>query len=56
MKQEGDFSISVFDTNGKLVLRERNTTVVSFKDRPAGLYHIVVEQNGQRWSGRIVKM
>ena len=56
VEQEGDFSISVFDTNGKLVLRERNTAVVSFKDRPAGLYHIVLEQNGQRWSGRIVKM
>ena len=54
--QEGDFSVSVFDANGNLILTQRNNTVVSFKDRPAGLYHIVVEQNGQRWSGRIVKL
>ena len=56
VEQEGDFSISVFDANGKLVLTERNTNVVSFKGLPAGMYHIVMEQNGQRWSGRIVKM
>ena len=56
LEQEGDFSISVFDANGKLVLTERNTAIVSFKGLPAGMYHIVVEQNGQRWSGRIVKM
>ena len=54
--QEGDFSVSVFDANGNLILTQRNNTVVSFRDRPAGLYHIVVEQNGQRWSRKIVKM
>ena len=56
VEQEGDFSINVFDTNGKLILTERNTNVVSFKGLPAGMYHIVMEQNGQRWSGRIVKL
>lgn len=56
LEQEGDFSVSVFDANGNLILTERNTAVVSFKDRPAGLYHIVVKQNGQRWSRKIIKM
>ena len=56
IEQEGNFSISVFDTNGKLILTEHNTNVVSFKGLPAGLYHIIVEQNGQRWSGKIIKM
>ena len=56
LEQEGDFSISVFDANGKLILTERGTAVVSFKGLPAGMYHIVVEQNGQRWSRKIVKM
>ena len=54
--QEGDFSVSVFDANGNLVFMERNNAVISFKNRPAGMYHIVVEQNGQRWSRKIIKM
>ena len=54
--QEGDFCVSVFDANGNLVFMERNNAVISFKNRPAGMYHIVVEQNGQRWSRKIVKM
>ena len=56
LEQEGDFCLSVFDANGSLVFMERNTAVVSFKGLPSGLYHIVVEQNGQRWSRKIVKM
>ena len=56
LEQEGDFSINVFDANGKLILMERGTAVVSFKGLPAGMYHIVVEQKGQRRSGRIIKM
>ena len=56
LDQEGDFNVSVFDANGNLVFMERNNAVISFKNRPAGMYHIVVEQNGQRWSGRIVKL
>lgn len=56
LEQEGDFTVQVYDANGRLVFTERNAEVVSFKDRPAGLYHIVVEQNGQRWSRKIVKM
>ena len=56
LEQESDFIISVFDANGRLVLTERNTAIVSFKDRPSGMYHIVVEQNGQRRSRSIIKM
>ena len=56
LEETGDFCISVFDAIGSLILKECNTRVVSFKNRPAGLYHIVVEQNEQRWSGKIVKM
>ena len=56
LDQEGDFSVSVFDTHGKLILSLRNTNILSFKDCPSGLYHIVVEQNGQRRSRKIVKM
>ena len=55
-EQEGDFSIFVFDTDGKLILTDRNRLVVSLKGQPAGLYHIIVEQNGQRWSRNIIKM
>ena len=56
LDQEGDFGISVFDVHGKLILSERNATTLSFKGLPSGLYHIVVEQNGQRWSRKIIKM
>ena len=56
LEQEGDFDVNVYDANGKLVITQRNTRIVSFRGREAGMYLIVVEQNGQRWSGRIVKM
>ena len=56
LELEGDFELQVFDANGQCVLSERNLNTISFKDRPAGLYHIVVQQNGQRWSRRIIKM
>ena len=56
LEQEGDYVVNVFDADGKLVQSKRNTDVVSFAGLPAGLYHIVVEQNGQRWSRKIVKM
>ena len=56
LEQDGDFVFSIYDTNGKLILSERNVTTVSFKNRPAGLYNIVVEQNGQRWSRKLIKM
>jgi len=56
LEQEGDFTVQVFDGNGRLILTERNTKVISFKGRPAGMYHIVVEQNGQRWSRKIIKL
>ena len=56
LEQEGDFSINIFDSKGRLILTEQHDNVISFKGRPSGLYHIVVEQNGQCWSGKIVKM
>ena len=56
LEQEGEFILQVFDANGKCIIEQRDNAVVSFKDRPAGLYHIVVEQNGQRWSRKIIKM
>ena len=56
LEQEGDFNLLVYDNQGKLVISERNTALVSFKHLPAGLYHIVVVQNGQRWSRKIIKM
>ena len=56
MEGEGDFNVKVYDANGRLVVARRNATIVSFKGLSAGLYHIVVEQGGSRWSGRIVKM
>ena len=56
LEREGDFILQVFDANGKCIVVQRNNAVVSFKNRNAGLYHIVVEQNGQRWSRKIVKM
>ena len=56
LEQKGNFSLSVYDSNGSLIHTERNATVVSFKDRPAGIYHIIVEQNGQHLSRKIIKM
>jgi hypothetical protein len=56
LDQEGDFNILVFDTDGKLILSERNRQVVSFKGLPSGIYQILVEQNGQRWSRKIIKI
>ena len=56
LEQESDFNILVFDTEGKLILSERNTQVVSFKGLPSGIYQIMVEQNGQRWSRKIIKI
>jgi hypothetical protein len=56
LEQESDFNILVFDTEGKLILSERNTQVVSFKGLPSGIYQIMVEQNGQRWRRKIIKI
>ena len=56
LEQEGDFTVQVYDANGRLVLTEHNSKVVSFKNRPAGIYNIVVEQNGLRRSRKIIKM
>ena len=56
LEQEGDFEIQVFDANGKLVCTERNAKLISLKNKPSGMYHIVVEQNGRHWSQKIIKM
>ena len=56
MEQEGHFTVQVYDENGRLVLSDQDTLIISFKNRPAGMYYIVVTQDGQRWSRRIVKM
>ena len=56
IEQEGHFTVQVYDENGRLILSEQDTLVISFKNKPAGLYHIVVTQDDQRWSRRIVKM
>lgn len=56
LDQEGDFNILVFDSEGKLIRSEHNTQVISFKGLSSGIYHIMVEQNGQRWSRKIIKI
>ena len=56
LEQEGSFVLKVFNGDGKLILQKNNATTVSFRGLSAGLYLIVVEQNGQQWSRRIVKM
>ncbi len=56
LEQEGDFRILVFDTQGKLILSEQNTKVISLKGLPTSIYQIIVEQKGQRWSRKIIKI
>jgi hypothetical protein len=56
LEREGDFTVKVYDARGQLVEQQRNAKVVTLKGHSAGMYHIVVEQNGQRWSSRVVKM
>lgn len=56
IEQEDDFVIRVYDINGKLILTQQNERIISFKDKPSGLYHITVTQNGQRWSSKMIKL
>ena len=56
IEQEGPFTVQVFDESGRLVLSEHDTQVISMKGKPAGMYHIIVTQDGQRWSRKIIKM
>ena len=56
IEQEGAFVVQVYDEGGRLVLSEKDTRIISMKGKPAGLYHVVVTQGGQRWSRSIVKM
>ena len=56
MEQPDDFTVQIYDESGKLIMKAQNAKVISLKDQKSGLYHFVVEQNGQRWSRKIVKM
>ena len=56
IEQEGDFTVQVYDENGRLILSEQDTYVISMKGKPAGMYHIIITQGEQRWSRKIVKM
>lgn len=56
LEQIGDFTVEIFDSNGNLVMSKQNTAIISFDEKPSGMYLIVVRQNGQRWSRRIIKM
>jgi hypothetical protein len=56
LEQEGNFSVKVYDTKGRLVLMDYNSNTLSFNELPAGTYLIIVEQNAQRWSRKIIKM
>lgn len=56
MEQEGHFTVQVFDENGRLIMAEQDMSIISIKDKTAGMYHIVVTQDGQRWSRKIIKM
>ena len=55
-EQEGHFMVQVFDGNGRLVMSEQDTRVINLKGKPSGMYHIVVTQNEQQWSRKIIKM
>ena len=56
LEQHSDFTAMVYDAHGRLIMTECNKNVLSFKELKAGMYHIIVEQNGKRWSSRIIKM
>lgn len=56
IEQGERFTVQVFDEKGRLVISEQNTRVISLKGKPAGVYNIVVTQDGQRWSRKIIKM
>ena len=56
MEREGHFTVQVFDENGRLIMAEQDMPIIRIKDKPAGMYHIVVTQDGQRWSRKIIKM
>lgn len=56
IEQEGDYVVNVYDGKGKLVVTQRNDNALSFSKMAAGIYHIEVMQNGQRWSRKMVKL
>jgi hypothetical protein len=53
---DGDFTVQVFDSHGKLVMTTHNTQIITLEGMAPGLFHIVVEKDGHRWSRRIIKM
>lgn len=56
IEQDGDFTVNVYDAKGQLVISKQNENKISFGKLPAGMYHIEVVQNGQRWSRKMIKM
>ena len=48
--------ISVFDEQGRMVIQEKDTNTISFKNIRRGLYHIKVEKEGRYWTQSIIKM
>ena len=56
IEQEGHFMVQVFDESGRLILTEKDNHVISMKGKPAGMYNVIVTQDGQRWSRKIIKM
>ncbi|MBR4392065.1 MAG: T9SS type A sorting domain-containing protein [Bacteroidales bacterium] len=56
LEVEEEFMVRVYDEFGRLVLSEQNDKVFSLKGMPSGIYHVVVIQNGHRWSRKIVKI
>ena len=56
IEQDGDFNVQVYDAHGSLILTMQNENKISFKNMPAGIYHIEVIQNGNRWSRKLIKM
>lgn len=55
MEGEG-FVVRVFDEAGRLVLSERDAKTFSLAGLSPGIYHVVVEQEGQRWSRKVIKL
>ncbi len=56
IEREGDYVVNVYDGKGKLLMSKRNQNTLSFNGMAAGMYHIEVVQNGQRWSRKMIKM
>ena len=47
---QGPFTITVFDTGGRMVMREKNSSSLGLSKLPEGIYFLVVEAGGKRIS------